>query len=508
MSSIIYTRVSTDQQAADGTSLSSQEAACKAFAKANGLGGLSVVRESHTGSELWERPKLNEVREKIRERKIDSLICYSVDRLTRDIAHLMILMDECERHGVRALFVTEQLDDSPEGRLMQSVRGYVATVERIKIKERTVRGKRTRVEKGRLVNGSTPLYGYSQDHVTSARTINPTESRIVRRIWDEAAKGFGTVRIARKLNAEGIQSPGAGKRNYKDGRLAQWSKSAVLRILREPAYAGLSVAFRWKSEKVKGRRNRIVTERPRSEWVILDDSLTPAIVTPEEFDGMQSLLSARTCGDAARNESHFSLLRGLIFCARCNRKREPDTSTNAYRCSSRSSTTGRCGSPSTPIGWIDSLAWQALADGLVSSVWIEKLLLRHPAEDGDVDKRQERVRELEAAVARLTARQARLLTNLADAEDELAGMVAGQVKKLESEKRSLKSELDALARKSESTAHAHRSLTSLIASARDRIASGSLTTERKRAYLESFGLHLTVDGKEDAAFTWGKANIS
>ena len=57
------------------------------------------------------------------------MICYAVDRLTHDIAHLMILADECERYDVQLLFVTETLDASPEGRLMQSIRGYVAEEE-------------------------------------------------------------------------------------------------------------------------------------------------------------------------------------------------------------------------------------------------------------------------------------------------------------------------------------------------------------------------------------------
>jgi site-specific DNA recombinase len=56
--------------------------------------------------------------------------------------------DEAERAGAKLVFVTEGLDSTPEGQMMQSVRGYVTEVERQKIKERTSRGKRARLLAG------------------------------------------------------------------------------------------------------------------------------------------------------------------------------------------------------------------------------------------------------------------------------------------------------------------------------------------------------------------------
>ena len=97
---IVYARVSSDQQRDSGSSLDTQAAACLALAEREGYSVLAVVQESFSGAELWARPKLGQVREQIRNREIDALICYTVDRLTRNIAHLMVLLDECERFGV------------------------------------------------------------------------------------------------------------------------------------------------------------------------------------------------------------------------------------------------------------------------------------------------------------------------------------------------------------------------------------------------------------------------
>lgn len=504
MPALIYCRISTEQQT-EGDSLDAQEKLCREFAAVEGLSVAEVFREQHSGAELWERPRLTALRERLRDPDVTHLICYAIDRLSRSIAHLMILVDECDRFDVKPLFITEKLDDSPEGRLMQSVRGYVGEVERIKIKERTVRGKRSRVENGRLINASTPLYGYSQSHETSARALHPTESKIVRRIWDDAFAGFGALNIAQKLNREAVASPGAGKRAYKDGRAPLWSKSTVLRILKEPAYAGLSVAFRWQSNKVKNKRRRVVSERPRDQWVILADDLTPAIVTQEEFDQMQILISNRTSGDAARNLTRPCLLRGLIFCGKCGRRREPDTSTYGYRCTSRGSAEGKCGSPATPMSVIEKWAWARMAERINDPAWLESLLQESPDEDSDGRKQAERVAELEAAIAKITGQQQRLILNLADVEGDLAGMFTAQVKRLETEKKTAKSELDALRRKAAAPGIARQELAAQIAEFQPLVATGELSMELQRRILLVFKIRVIADGKEGWRFDAGEA---
>ena len=67
---IIYARVSTSQQERDGSSLDSQLAACKKYAKQHKYSTLKVVSESHTGADLWDRPGISQARELIRARKV------------------------------------------------------------------------------------------------------------------------------------------------------------------------------------------------------------------------------------------------------------------------------------------------------------------------------------------------------------------------------------------------------------------------------------------------------
>ncbi len=133
----IYTRVSTTRQEDEGTSLATQEAQCRAYAGQHGWTVVGVWTDIHTGSDLFERRQLTALREAMRRREIDAVIAYALDRLTRNQAHLGLILSEAEHSGVIVELVTERLEDTPEGRLLQSVRGFVAEMERIKIVELT-----------------------------------------------------------------------------------------------------------------------------------------------------------------------------------------------------------------------------------------------------------------------------------------------------------------------------------------------------------------------------------
>src|SRR5262245_56141723 len=102
----IYTRVSTREQEDEGTSLISQEVACRAFAAERGytVDERHIYRETFSGAKLWERPALSAMREAVRGGAVGAIVAYALDRLSREQAHLYILDDECERAGVELLF--------------------------------------------------------------------------------------------------------------------------------------------------------------------------------------------------------------------------------------------------------------------------------------------------------------------------------------------------------------------------------------------------------------------
>ena len=103
---VIYTRVSTDEQAKSGTSLQSQREACRRYAEQNGFSLVGEFSEDFSGAML-SRPKLDQLREMVRAKSISIIIVYDLDRLTRSLAHSLFLRDEFEQH--EPLFVKNKM---------------------------------------------------------------------------------------------------------------------------------------------------------------------------------------------------------------------------------------------------------------------------------------------------------------------------------------------------------------------------------------------------------------
>jgi site-specific DNA recombinase len=363
-SALVYCRVSTKNQE-DGTSLETQAKACIKHAESLGYSIGRVTKEVYSGADLFDRPLLARDRADLRAGQFQAVICYAIDRLSRDIAHLAIIADECERAGAELIFVTESLDQSPEGKLLQSVRGYVAEVERQKIKERTMRGKLARIQAGKVYNFGDDMYGYTRDREQGIRIIKDEEGEIVRRIFKlYVVDGMGIERIARRLNEEGVPSPKAGKRKYSGGRIPLWHGHAIHNILTRTEYKGEAMAWKYSRPRVAGKLKRI--RRDISEQVRLPASTTPAIVSNDIWQQAQERLKTNA-GHAFRNEHTPCLLRGLIFCGKCKRPMfvgsgSARPSTKRYRCftTSRSVTGEKCNGGSTRVSQADATVWELI----------------------------------------------------------------------------------------------------------------------------------------------------
>ena len=372
MKAAVYCRVSTEDQAQHGSSLEGQERA--AVDKARELGHEvlpeHVFREAWTGASL-DRPLLDEARALIRRRTIDALVCYSTDRLSRNPIHIAVVAEECEKHGVALVFVTEPLDNSPEGGLIRYVKGYSAQMERAKIADRTLRGKREKARQGRLSTGGTALFGYAPVKGEARRIIDQEQAVVARRIFHMfAAEGYTLYRAVRVLNEHGVPAPRGGK----------WNENSVLRLLTNPSYMGESYVFRYRAvEPGYHKRDQVPYEktkhvlRDRSEWIETPDA-TPAIVSKETFEAAQAQLTANR-RKSPRNKKHYYLLTGRLKCGICGhsivgsaRKRRNGTDQRRYRCVSnlKSNYYSRCGQPSITADPLEDAVWEAIATHLKS----------------------------------------------------------------------------------------------------------------------------------------------
>ncbi len=180
---VIYSRVSTDAQEREGTSLSTQEASCFAYAQEHGWSVVAQLRDTATGSTL-DRPGMERVRELTASGQVDIVLARAVDRLSRKQTHVAILVEEMEQQGVALDFVTEDFEDTAVGQLVRSVKAFAAEFEREKIVERTMRGKRERARSGRLPQGTERgMYGYVYNRETRKREVVPDQAEVVRSAW-------------------------------------------------------------------------------------------------------------------------------------------------------------------------------------------------------------------------------------------------------------------------------------------------------------------------------------
>jgi len=303
-SAAIYCRVSTDNQEAEGTSLQTQLEACLDYCQQKGYEVSHRFSEAYSGLAL-ERPKLNELRELVRAGDIDVIVCYCLDRLSRDPTHGVILTQEIEKHSVTLEAVTEDIDNSELGKLISYIRGFASKLEAEKIKERTGRGKRARAREGRMCGSFHTTYGYDYIPVSQEnggrRVINENEAKWVRQIYHWLVNdGMSTTAITHRLRA--LNAP------TKLGK--PWIRQTVLGILKNPAYTGKTFAFTTMNHKR--------FSKDRKEWIEIPD-VTPGIISQDAFDAVQKQLEINR-QNAKRNTKREYLLQGHIFCRQCGRR--------------------------------------------------------------------------------------------------------------------------------------------------------------------------------------------
>jgi site-specific DNA recombinase len=156
-----YARVSGEQQAAAHT-IESQIAALTARSVNDGTPvppELQFVDDGYSGATLV-RPALDRLRDLVNIGAIERICVHSPDRLARNYAYQVLLLDEWRRHGVDVVFLNRPLGQSPEDDLLLQVQGIVAEYERAKIMERSRRGKKHAAQSGLLNVMSGAPFGY------------------------------------------------------------------------------------------------------------------------------------------------------------------------------------------------------------------------------------------------------------------------------------------------------------------------------------------------------------
>jgi site-specific DNA recombinase len=295
----VYTRVSTDSGLEqDFNSLDNQREASEAYIKSQAHEGWKLVRERYddggfSGGSM-ERPALQKLLDDVRARKIDVIVVYKVDRLTRSLADFAKLVELFDAHGVSFISVTQAFNTTTSmGRLTLNMLLSFAQFEREitgeRIRDKVAASKR----KGIWMGGAVPLGYRVEDRALHAVE---DEAEFVRNLFRRYLEVGGVVRLKTALDAENVRSPVRTTRTGRRTGGAPISRGHLYWILSNPIYVG---RLRHKEQ--------------------IHDGLHPAIVDVEIWERVQQGLASQTRPRRVSQPDDHSFLVGKLYDDRGNR---------------------------------------------------------------------------------------------------------------------------------------------------------------------------------------------
>jgi site-specific DNA recombinase len=296
----IYTRKSTDENLdSDFNSLDAQRESAEDYIRSQHQQGWVAVPEryddgAYSGATL-ERPALQHLLGDVRAGRIDVILVYKIDRLSRSLFDFAKLIEELERHHVSLVSVTQQFDTSTSvGRLNLHMVLSFCQYERELIAERIRDKMGAARRRGKYLGGIPPL-GYDVDRGNKRLVVNAEEAEFVRRVFRRHLQLGSTVALIKELNAEGRRTKAWVTRKGKERPGVPWNKQHVYRLLSNPLYLG-KVAYRG----------------------TVYDGEHEAIIDLPLWEQVQAALKGNRVvrGNEARGETP-AMLRGILRCGHC-----------------------------------------------------------------------------------------------------------------------------------------------------------------------------------------------
>ena len=225
----IYIRVSTEEQVKDGFSIHAQIEKLTKYAESNDWNIFDYyVDDGVSGKNLEDRKEVTRMLKDVKEEKINNVLIYKLDRLTRSVKDLIYLIELFEHHKCTFNSQTEKIDTSNAvGRMFVKIIGIFAEFERENLAERISFGYEQKTREGNYTN-TNGVYGYDYIRGQQKLIVNDIEKELVNRVFDLYIDGNSYFKIANKFNKENIPT----KRN------GHWAAATIKSIINNPLYTG------------------------------------------------------------------------------------------------------------------------------------------------------------------------------------------------------------------------------------------------------------------------------
>ncbi|MGO5023466.1 recombinase family protein [Lawsonibacter sp. LCP25S3_G6] len=316
-----YLRLSNEEAAeGESSSIKNQRMIIQDYCERNEILLVRVFIDDGWSGGNFDRPAFQEMIALLEQGKANIVITKDLSRLGRDMREASYYAEQYfPEHGIRYLTVADNFDTEQENVMapfqfaMNEV--YLRDGSR-KVKE-VLKAKR---EKG-LYCACAP-YGYVKDPRNKNWLVPDEETApIIRRVFEAAANGDSSRKIAMDLNSDGIMPPlkykVLYKGNFSEGGAARasdlWNYTTVKRILKNPVYLGHTLLGKSKKVSVKSKKKLNV---PKDQWAVTENTHEP-IITQEVFDLAQFNLGKGAFDFRQYDHVRRSIFSGIAFCAQC-----------------------------------------------------------------------------------------------------------------------------------------------------------------------------------------------
>lgn len=272
---VIYARYSSDKQTEQ--SIEGQIAVCKEFAKNNNIKIVDYYIDRAMSGTNSDRPDFLRMIKDSSAKKWDYVIVYKLDRFARSRYDSAVFNNALKKNGVTRLSATENITDSPEGMLLETVLEGLNEYYSLELSQKVKRGLRENLKKGKSIGGGTP-YGY--DIVEHKYQVNAAEAHGVKIIYEMYRDGKTVKEIMQYLNDNHIHN----KSNKK------FPKSSVYDILRNKKYIGI---FEYEN--------------------VVYDNIYPKLIDDDLFDAVQVILRENVKPRKNNNRDDFYLTGKLFY---------------------------------------------------------------------------------------------------------------------------------------------------------------------------------------------------
>jgi site-specific DNA recombinase len=433
----IYTRKSSEEGLEqEFNSLDAQRESGEAYVKSQASEGWVGVADryddgGYSGGNV-ERPALKRLLADIEAGKIDCVVVYKVDRLSRSLLDFARMMESFEKRNVSFVSVTQQFNTATSmGRLVLNVLLSFAQFEREIISERTRDKIAATRRKGKWAGGH-PVLGYDIDPNGLRLVVNAEEAQCVREIFDLYLQHESLLPVVQELHRRRWVNKKWRSRKGVDLGGKAFTRTSLHKLLTNAVFIG---KVRYKTEHYEGEHT--------------------GIVEPVIWQQVAAILERnRRSGGAPVRNKYGAFLKGLIRCVPCDCSMSPhhvlrkkNVRHRYYVCVHATGTGWKnCPNPSVPAKQIENLVLERVKATLQDSAFIKKVLEEaRDQEDARSGQRGIELRGLEKELRQshremqtLTAQikpgeeNGTLLSRLADVQHRVAG-IEERVRKIKEE---------------------------------------------------------------------------